>query len=250
MYNTTNTKTVQAGLSPYIISYADFLNEKTGSDTIVFANRESSRSQKDNHDSKEVLLKLVYGGLKLDVPFKMYPFEGSGRLCFVNVKGSYFDKLKRFIWVKLHQLPPGKKLYILFVTRSRLMRPAGYDPNNQSATWMYQEDDYLAFNQWVRDSFSTRTNDVRFVPLFHLSPADDRYFETWLGKFYKQCWNNYGKRLTRRMSSMFRSIVKALRKQGMTSKEIITKLELEYEDEHEKLPAKRTIRGWLEQKDI
>ena len=188
-------------------------------------------------------MQRVYERLKTQEPFTMLRFNGSGKLCCVNDKGAYYDKLGRVIQTGLQRTPTGNKLYILFVTRSRLMRPSGYDYTNQSATWTYSVGDYKVFNQWVRDAFGARADNVRFVILCPLSPANERYFESWLGKFYQKCLKNIGKRLSRKMSQMFRSIVIGLRKrQGLSTSEIVRHLE----DVYEQAPKERTIRDWLQ----
>ena len=234
---------IGGGQSPFIISFADFLNERKEGDIIIPANRESSRSQVHKHDSKEILLRAVYEGLKLQEPFYMLRFNDSGRLCHVNDKKRYFDKLKQTIQMGLQKTPPKNKVYVLFVTQSRLMRPAGYDHKNQSGTWMYSKDDYKIFNQWGEESFSERVDDVRFVILCPLSPVDERSFESWLGRFYQRCVKSIGRRLCRKAGSLFRDIAIELRKQGLSTKNIMHQLELEYQDE--KLPAPKTVRNWL-----
>jgi hypothetical protein len=239
----TSNNEVGRDQSPFIISYADFQRERTDSDIIIPANRESSRSQKNKHDSKEVLLQGVYNGLKLQEPFDMLRFISSGRLCHVNDKKRYYDKLKEKVQAALQKAAPGNKLYVLFVTQSRLMRPAAYDHKNQSATWMYSKDDYEIFNQWVQDSFLDRADDVRFVIFCPLSPDGERSFESWLGRFYQRCVKSIGRRLGRKAGSTFRDKVIDLRKQGLSTNNIMSQLELEYQDE--KLPAPKTIRDWL-----
>jgi len=247
MNPTINAQNVQLGQSPFILSFADFQKDRTEGDIVIFANRESSRSQKEKHNSKDVLMQGVHLGLKLQEPYimrkTMLRFNGSGKLCDVNSKKGYFIRFAKTIKKGLGQIAPGKKLYILFVTQSRLIRPSGYDYQNQSATWTYRKGDYTIFNQWVQDTCGAQSEDVRFVILCPLPPADERYFESWLGKFCEQCLKSIGKRLSRKMSPTFKPIVIKMRQNGMSTPEIVRELEMNCQNI--KLPAPETIRKWL-----
>ena len=231
------------------MSYADFVNELTVWDTIIFANRESTRHQKLNHDAKEVLLQAVYNQLDLNDLFVMQRFNGSGRLCCINDRTGYYPDLKQTIRDGLARTPIGNKLYLLFTTRSRLLRPPHYDHNNQRATWGHSAEDYEGFDQWIRNNFGARIDDIKFVILFHwLTPDEERSFETQSGQFYQQCLDGIGKRLGRKASSTFRQVAIGLRRQGVSTSEILRRLELEYQDA--KLPAAKTVRDWLLQEGL
>lgn len=240
------TSTNQIYQSRYEISYADFLRELTEGDTIIPANRKSSRSQDEaSHNAKEMLLRALYNDWNQKAPFEMCPFDGSGKLCHINDQDGYFVDLRQTIQDGLARTPADKKVYMIFTSRSRLFRPPNYDRNNQSATWHHCAADYDTFDQWIRDNFGARADDVQFVILFHwLTPGEERSFETQLGQFYKRCLDGIGKRLGRKASRMLRPIVVELRRrQKLSTPEIECRLKLEYPDE--KLPAAKTLRKWL-----
>jgi hypothetical protein len=191
----------------------------------------------------------VYNELDLKDPFVMRRFTGSGRLCFVNEGTGYYADLKQTMHDGLARTSAGKKLYLLFTTRSRLTRPPNYDHQNQSATWQHTTEDYEGFDQWIRDNFGTRADDIKFVSLFHwFSPDQERGFESWLGQVYQQCLDGIGKRLGRKASRRFRQVAIDLRRQGVSTSEILYRLGLDYQDE--KLPASKTIRDWLLQEGL
>ena len=106
--------------SRYEMSYADFRKALSEGDTVLAANRESTRSQKLNHNAKAALLQAVYDKLGLKDPFYMHRFTNSGRVCYINDGKGYYPKLKKLIHRGLARTPAGKKLYLLFVLRSRL----------------------------------------------------------------------------------------------------------------------------------
>ena len=244
------TSTNKICQSLYENSYADFLRELSEGDTIIPSNRKSSRSQDEaSHDAKDMLLRALYANWNRKDPFEMRRFNGSGRLCCINDTSGYFADLKQTILDGLARTPAGKKLYLVFTTRSRLFRPPYYDHKYQSATWRHSAADCKVFDQWIRDNFGERADDIRFVILCQFSACEERSFETQLGQQYQQFLDNIGKRLGRKASGIFRQVVVELRRgQGLSTPDIIRQLEIDYDGE--KVPAAKTIRDWLKQEGL
>lgn len=175
-----------------IVPFDSLIGKNLDGSIFRYVNRESSESQKENHESKIAALREAHARLGISAQFIeahktgsgsikiLYDFFDSHDLNLARLGGTYWEFLEK----KLREgLKPDKKLYAVFCTRSRMMRPLGFNTRKKS-TWEYTEDDYQIFNRWLVLCFDERATDIIFAFLSLGTAIEDRIFEIDLGKLY------------------------------------------------------------------
>lgn len=169
-----------------IVPIESLIDKNLSVTSFVWLNRESSVKQESHHAPKKEELKKAHQRLfDSDAPFNYFQITASGRieadlLEFPSFSPLYFMWLKEKIQAGLESTVSGESLYIVFCTRSRLMRPEGYDSEDKN-TWDCTERDYDVFGCWLLRSFGERVKDIVFAMLFMGTAAEDRGYESRLG---------------------------------------------------------------------
>ena len=230
------------------IKFDDLFGQELNNDTVIFVNRESTDQQKDNHLGKIVELEKAHTRLEISQPFVFYSFEGPGNLIVLHesLKGSnsemkYFDRLKEKIEAALNNIIPGRKLYIVAVTKDRILRPQNLKRNKES--WVYTEEDMQLFNQWLYQCFEDRVKDICFV-LLETDNSKQRSVVTKMGMKQK---GNKGGKPQHKLQTLDQLIEEAIKlkmeDENRSAGEIRDILKNRIGNVH--LPQKRMIQLWL-----
>lgn len=248
-----------------IIPFDSLIGTNLDGVTFRYINRESNETQELHHDAKFEALREAHVSLGIAASFDKERHTGSGSLKILydffdfhlldmaRLLGTYWKFLEEEIRKGLDKTAPGKKLYIVFCTLSRLMRPAKFHQNDVR-TWDYTERDYEIFNRWLIHCFGERAKDIIFVMLRLGTPREDRGYETFLGMHYS---GNLGGRPrkfdfgTPKGRRQFKKLleqeaIELRRSCGMNGSEILRHFERTWQGEAAKyLAKKRTIQDWL-----
>lgn len=185
-----------------VVSFDSLVETNLDGAIFRYFNRESSKSQEKNHEPKIAALRAAHASLGINLPFVIAGYTGSGNLnnlhefldsrdrSLLRLAGTYWDFFEKELRGALDQTAPGKTLYLVFCTRSRLMRPPGFDTRKKT-TWDYDQDDFEIFERWLVHCFGERAKDIVFAFLFLGTPTEDRAYEIKIGKDY---WKNPGGR--------------------------------------------------------
>ena len=221
----------------------------------ICVNRESVPTR--HHIHNNVLPKLEEACANLGIErIGTFPFTVSGKvaalaedLALFNAEDEsaffdpwgYFDDLTFSIHKGLLETPKGETLYVFFLTKSRLLRPLGYDYETNPMQSI-GEADWKVMTRWLNFCFADRVKDIVFVVLESGTPNEDRGTETRVGM---QASGNMGGR-PRRLpdnSALKREAIKL----ATTSKMNVTRAYQLLEEKYGRMPIKlRAFQLWLE----
>lgn len=237
----TTSPSIKSEQNPFQIVTFESLADKdlTDAEFLLF-NRESRATQEHGHEAKMEALRIAHASLGIKPPILEDSVIGSGKLDILAGKSTsspdYFDWLRKRIRSGLEKTPFGKPLFVMFATRSRLMRPMGYD-YRKAPMIPYAERDYDLFNDWLHRSFPERTKDIVFVVLKLGDPKEERGFETKLGKdFFENPGGRPRNLKTAKGRKQFKKMlcdeaIGLARTQGMNAVEILRFFEEKYKSE-------------------
>jgi len=251
-----------------IVSLESIRDEIPRDATILWMNRESSPSQESNHAPKFDALKKAYTRLHIESPFVENKYTGRGYITTIrkylvdfefdieyapHIDPGYFGWFADEIRKGLRQTPPGKMLYVVFCTKSRMIRPMGHK-NRNAQTWDYTADDREIFSRWLHLHFGSQVQNITFVLLHEGSPASDRGYESRLSMVYYNRWGGRPRR-TPNTPEKRRRFIRKLRNESI---ELATECNMNagnildhHTNKYRQVPIKlRRIQLWLAEEGV
>ena len=249
-----------------IIPFDSLIGKNHDASIFRYFNRESTKGQEAKHIAKIKAMEAAHASLGVNSPFIKEPYTGSGSLKILydffdspdlnlgRLQGTHWEFLERELRNGLDQVSPGQTLYAVFPTRSRLMRPPGFDTRKKS-TWKYDEDDHKILFRWLDHCFGERAKDIVFALLYMGTAVEDRGYEIGIGMDHSGNMGGCPKQFdfsTSARRTQFRDMLEeeaiALRRsQGMNGGQIERHFKQTYKGEAAKHLRKiRRIEGWLQ----
>jgi hypothetical protein len=112
--------------------------------------------------------------LSPDITFRQYCYTGSGNVSILRnafksryvkaaIKRTYFGWLLNILEDELND-SPGQKLYVVYPSIDRIIRPAGYKPTGKGTdSWNYTVEDFAIFQIYIDHFFGERASSIIFA---------------------------------------------------------------------------------------
>jgi len=151
----------------------------------IYVSRQSDKENAHGHDRYKPALAKAHARLSPDVTFRQYCYTGSGNVSILHnafksryvkaaIKKTYFGWLLNILEDGL-QNSHGQKLYIVYPSIDRIIRPAEYDPTGKGTdSWNYTEEDFALFQKFLNYFFGDRASDIIFAVIDDSSPSESR----------------------------------------------------------------------------
>ena len=145
----------------------------TDSCRFAYFNRQSDKSNAHGHERNVPRLAVERARLSPTEPFNPHRFTGSGDAGILRdafnsdnvdavLAGTYFEDLANAL---KRELQNTQKLCAVFPSIDRIFRPLGYDRHGGISTWIYTDEDYALFQQFLDYSLGAQSVDVQFAVL-------------------------------------------------------------------------------------
>ena len=147
--------------------------------------RQSDGHNAHGHDRYKSVLADAHARLSPGEPFYPYCHTGSGNVGILHnafssrnvgtaIRKTYFGWLANIL---KNELPcmPGQKLYAVYISIDRIIRPAEYNPSGQGTdSWNYTESDFDIFQKYLVHFFGERASDIIFAVIDDSPPSESR----------------------------------------------------------------------------
>ena len=183
----TNLKVTMANPTPQIQNvkpvHIDGVSPNDG--LFAFFSRQSDEANAHGHDRYEPLLAKEHARLTPTAPFNPHRFTGSGCVRILHeafnssnvemsLAGTYFEWLVNILKNELSSTP-GQKLFAVYPSIDRILRPAGYKRTGKGTdSWHCTESDYAIFHRLLDYFFGERASDIVFTVLDNSTPKKSR----------------------------------------------------------------------------
>ena len=151
----------------------------------IYVSRQSDEHNAHGHDRYKPVLAKAHARLSPGEPFNPYYHTGSGNVGILHnafksrnvgmaIRKTYFGWLANIL---KNELPSkhGDKLYVVYPSIDRIIRPAEYDPTGQGTdTWNYTEKDIAVFQNYLDHFFGERAQDIIFAVIDDSPPSESR----------------------------------------------------------------------------
>ena len=151
----------------------------------IFVSRQSENHNAHGHDRYKPMLEKEHARLSSDNAFRQYCYTGSGNVSILHnafrsryvkaaIKKTYFGWLLNILEDEL-QNSPEQKIYVVYPSIDRIIRPEGYDPKGKGTdTWNYTEEDFAVFQKYLDHFFGNRASDIIFAVIDDSPPEQSR----------------------------------------------------------------------------
>jgi len=151
----------------------------------IYVSRQSDENNAHGHDRYNPVLAKEHARLSPDTIFRQHCYTGSGNVSILhnafksrNVKSvirkTYFGWLLDILENEL-QKSPSQKLYVVYPSIDRIIRPADYEPTgNGTDSWNYTEDDFAIFQRFLDHFFGEQASNIMFSVIDDSPPPESR----------------------------------------------------------------------------
>ena len=163
--------------------HADKLTPSDG--RFIYMSRQSDKENAHGHDRYRHTLAKEHARLSTDTTFRQYSYTGSGNVNILHnafksryveaaIQKSYFGWLLNILRDEL-QNSPVQRLYVVYPSIDRIIRPAGYDPTGKGTdSWNYTEEDFAIFQKYLAHFFGDRASEIIFAVIDDSPPPESR----------------------------------------------------------------------------